>query len=270
MFANLTNVTTSDGYTNATTVRLPKTERIVLQIANAAILYQLDVSPDGKGAWLEERFLAPSIGSLDRRCSGIRFRSALAGTPAQVSCELMDGDELAGGSDALSGFTQFVSAAGAVGSPLSLLTGDVFWATSAAAREGALLCDGALYNAVSDPTLENLWNKIGTLFGGTGKSSFAVPDLQGRVAVGIGPNASVDTIGESEGVAAADRRPQHRHSPHVHTQGGQANDGGGQVQITKNSSTINTNTGAADGGSGVATDPLNAPAYLVLAAFIVK
>jgi microcystin-dependent protein len=272
VFANLRNVTTQDAYSAATTLRLPKTERIVLQVANAAVLYQIDVSLDGKGAWLEERFLAPSIGSLDRRCSGIRFRSAVAGAPAQVSCELMDADELAGGADALSGFGQFVSASGAVGSSLSLLTGDIFWSTSGGAREGALLCDGTLYDAVADPTLENLWSKIGTRFGGTGKSAFAVPDLRGRVAVSTGPNAAVDTIGKSDGVAAGNRRPQHRHTPHEHTIRAPQAGGAFTVALAGNvESTVQSGQmGTADGGSGNPNDALDAPAYLVLAAYIVK
>jgi microcystin-dependent protein len=263
VFASLKNVTTADGYTAATTLRLPQAERIVLQVANAAVLYQLDTDPGGKGSWSEERFLAPTVGSLDRRCNGIRFRSAIAGAPAQVSCELLDADELSGGADALSGFTEFVSASGAVGGTLSLRTGDVFWSTTAAAREGALLCDGALYDAVADPTLENLWNKIGTTFGGTGKSSFAVPDLGGRVAVSVGIHADVNGIGEDEGAAAADRRPKHRHTASVGTD----NVTGFSSNITRQALNAPTATPVTVGPAGA---PLDAPAYLVLAAFIVK
>lgn len=114
MYAVLANVTTADEYTDSAKLRLPGTVRIVLQVANAAVLFQLDESSDGKDVWTTERFLSPSIGSLDRRCSGIRFRSAVAGQPAQVSCELADEDELAGGADSLGAFTSTVSAAGAV------------------------------------------------------------------------------------------------------------------------------------------------------------
>lgn len=114
MYQSLANVTTADDFTDAATLRLPGTVRIVLQVANAAVFYQLDESEEGKGLWTGERFLSPSIGSLDRRCSGIRFRSALLGKPAQVSCELADEDELTGASDSLSAFTSTVGAGGGV------------------------------------------------------------------------------------------------------------------------------------------------------------
>lgn len=114
MYQALANVTTADAYADAATLRLPGAVRIVLQVANAAVFYQLDESDEGKGLWTGERFLAPSIGSLDRRSSGIRFRSAVAGAPAQVSCELADEAELTGASDSLGAFTQEISPAGAV------------------------------------------------------------------------------------------------------------------------------------------------------------
>ncbi len=39
-----------------------------------------------------------------------------------------------------------------------------------------------------------------------------VPDLRGRTVVGLGPHASVDTLGDSDSIAAAYRRPEHKHS----------------------------------------------------------
>lgn len=113
MFQGLANVTTADDYFDAATLRLPGTLRILLQIANAAVFYQLDESEEGKGLWMAERFLTPTVGSLARRCSGIRFRNALAGSAAQVSCELADADELEG-FDTLAPFTSTISPAGGV------------------------------------------------------------------------------------------------------------------------------------------------------------
>lgn len=113
MRAQLSNVTTSDDYTTGNTLRLPRARRITLQVANAAVVYQLDESEEGKGQWTDEAFLGPSIGSLARFCSGIRFRSALAGAPAQVTCELLDED----GADSLGAFTATVSVAGGVELP---------------------------------------------------------------------------------------------------------------------------------------------------------
>lgn len=121
MRASLNNATTADTYTDANTLRLPRTRRIGLQVANAAVVYQLDESEEGKGQWTDEAFLAPVVGNIARLCSGIRFRSALAGTPAQVTCELLDDD----GADSLSAFTSIVGADGAVSTGPTMITGRV-------------------------------------------------------------------------------------------------------------------------------------------------
>lgn len=110
MRTGLDNVTVADTWSEAATLKLVGARRVLLQVANAAVYYQLDESGNGAGGWGEERFLTPTVGSLDRDCSGIRFRNALAGAVAQVSCELSDDP----GGDALSPFTSSVSAAGGV------------------------------------------------------------------------------------------------------------------------------------------------------------
>jgi hypothetical protein len=118
----LANVTTGDGYTAGATLSQPRSEQALVQIANAAVFYQLDLDEDGHGLWeQEERFVLPSIGSLSRRCGGIRFRSAVAGSPAQVSCELLTPDDVVGG-DQLAPFTGFVRPSGAVGQALNVPT----------------------------------------------------------------------------------------------------------------------------------------------------
>lgn len=137
----------------------------------------------------------------------------------------------------------------------------------AAAPAGWLLCDGS---TASRTTYADLFAIIGTAYGaGDGATTFNLPDLRGRVAVGKGTNASVDTLGENDGVTVTNRRPQHRHTPHHHSIGGNANDGGVNVQMSTNSSTTAFNSGQKDGGSGVATDALDAPAFLVVN-YIVK
>jgi len=206
-FAILKNVTTADNWTPGATQRLPGTERIVLQVANAAVLYELDVDPHGKGSWSEERFLAPSIGSLDRRCSGIRFRSALAGSPAQISCELLDADELSGGADALAPFTSTVAASGGIGvDAVSVPVGGLaLWAGSSEPA-GWLICDG---RAVSRTTYAALFAAIGIAYGaGDGSTTFNIPDFRGRVPVGLGPHPDVDALGDSDGQADTLRTPR--------------------------------------------------------------
>ena len=130
----------------------------------------------------------------------------------------------------------------------------------AAAPTGYLLCDGTGF---STTTYAALFAAIAYAYGGSG-GTFNVPDLRGRIPVGKGTNAAVDVLGENEGVAESLRRPQHRHSPHAHVVGGTNQVGGGQAQMPSNSNNQVWGSSSVDGGSGVATDPLNAPAYVVL------
>lgn len=161
------------------------------------------------------------------------------------------------------------------------LRGDGTWAapSGAAAPTGALmmwstgtaptgwqLCDGTAISRAGNAALDALLSAAGYPYGnGDGSTTFNVPDLRGRVPVGKGTHADVTTLGANDGVAVANRRPKHRHTPHSHVApwtsfgnqtGGGANAGGIQAGGPSTSST--------DGGSGNANDSLDAPAYLVV------
>lgn len=236
MFANLRNQATQDRYVDDLTVRLPGTERIFFQVANAGVFYEADESDEGKGLWTGERFLTPSIGSFDRRCSGLRFRSAVAGVPAQVSVELLDAKELGGGADSVApaGFT--VDPAGGVtpegGGGVSVPIGTIVpFAGVAAPSTQWLLCDGATYNSVADTTLADLFAAIGTVWGGTGPSDFKVPDLRGRVIVGANPTgpALISDVGDNDGRPLAQRNISHHHTEQRGQSVTDAQGGGGGV-----------------------------------------
>jgi microcystin-dependent protein len=84
------------------------------------------------------------------------------------------------------------------------------------APAGWALCDGSLLPISENETLFQL---IGTTFGGDGESTFAVPDLRGRVAVGlgVGPGLSNNYIlGELAGtesiILTAMQMPIHTHA----------------------------------------------------------
>lgn len=80
-----------------------------------------------------------------------------------------------------------------------------------AAPSGWLLCDGS---AVSRTTYAGLFTAIGTSYGtGDGSTTFTLPDLRRRVPVGKG---SADSLGDSDGVAAASRTLTHTHSVPAH------------------------------------------------------
>lgn len=76
-------------------------------------------------------------------------------------------------------------------------TGSVIPYAGESAPDGWLLCDGA---AVSRTTYAALFAVIGTTFGsGDGSTTFNLPDLRGRVAVGVTSDAN---LGQTEGATS--------------------------------------------------------------------
>ena len=93
-FPVLNNATTGDDYSTATTVECPGAVRIRVSIANAAIYYSLrdrQNAPEGiRGSaiqWGPDVFAEPSYLTLRGPLDGIRIKSAVPGTPAQVTIE---------------------------------------------------------------------------------------------------------------------------------------------------------------------------------------
>lgn len=82
------------------------------------------------------------------------------------------------------------------------------------APDGWLKCDGTLLSVASN---EYLFSVLGTTYGGNGVSTFAVPDLRGRlpIHVGQGPGLSPKNVGESLGVESVtlteNQMPSHAH-----------------------------------------------------------
>lgn len=113
MPATLKNVTTSDSYTPAATLEYMASIAASVLVANAGVLVEFDESEDGRGVWGPELFWPPFLGWFPRRCSGIRFKSAVGGKPAQVSCQLFNEDESSGVGQ-LSPYDQTISPAGGV------------------------------------------------------------------------------------------------------------------------------------------------------------
>lgn len=86
------------------------------------------------------------------------------------------------------------------------------------APRGWALCDGTLL-AISQNSA--LFSILGTTYGGNGQTTFALPDLRGRVAVhpGNGPGLTPRTLGESSGTESvtllANQLPPHNHTLNV-------------------------------------------------------
>ena len=122
-----------------------------------------------------------------------------------------------------------------------------------AAPTGWLICDGT---AVSRTTYADLFTAIGTTFGsGNGSTTFNVPDLRGRVAVGYssGGASEVSAMANNDGYSNTTRNVSHHHTYERPNAG---NDGGsGSGYVTTNASGIKT--------SGD-TNNADHPAYLVI------
>jgi microcystin-dependent protein len=88
---------------------------------------------------------------------------------------------------------------------------------------GWLLCNGA---SVSISQYEALFTLIGTTYGGDGVQNFNVPNLCGRIPVGMGQAQGMQAYalgqqGGADGVALADvNHPQHTHELHATTNAG--------------------------------------------------
>lgn len=77
------------------------------------------------------------------------------------------------------------------------------------APAGWAFCDGQLQPISENETLFNL---IGTTYGGDGQSTFALPDLRGRLPLHFGNSTSLATSAGSEQVTlTATQIPAHRH-----------------------------------------------------------
>lgn len=92
------------------------------------------------------------------------------------------------------------------------------------APKGHAFCNGQLMPISQNTALFSL---LGTNYGGDGKSTFGLPNLQGRAPLhpGQGPGLSERFLGESGGAAAVTLQPAeipaHNHGPlHVHDAAG--------------------------------------------------
>src|SRR5437016_2120519 len=80
------------------------------------------------------------------------------------------------------------------------------------APAGWMFCEGQLL-PISD--YDTLFQLIGTTYGGDGQSTFALPDLRGRLPIHMGTGQSTYTIGQNGGVEqvtlTANQIPAHSH-----------------------------------------------------------
>ena len=88
---------------------------------------------------------------------------------------------------------------------------------------GWAFCDGQLLAITSNVPL---FSVLGTTYGGNGTTTFALPDLRGRVAIhpGEGPDLTSRALGESSGseslTLTGDQLPAHTHAVRASTANG--------------------------------------------------
>jgi microcystin-dependent protein len=100
--------------------------------------------------------------------------------------------------------------------------GEIRWVPYSFAPVGWASCDGQLLLITEN---EGLFALIGTRYGGNGQTTFALPDLRGRMPlhVGMGPGLTNRSLGEAGGAEAhaltAAQLPAHDHVLGSHTHG---------------------------------------------------
>ncbi|HEY6968147.1 MAG TPA: tail fiber protein [Candidatus Angelobacter sp.] len=108
---------------------------------------------------------------------------------------------------------------------------------------GWAFCNGAIIPIDQNDALFNL---IGTTYGGDGQTTFALPDLQSRVPIHVGPGFALGQSGGTESVTlTVSQIPAHSHPPRCLTgQGNQADPGNG-IWASPSTGTIYSSTAPA-------------------------
>ncbi|MAW99444.1 MAG: phage tail protein [Sphingomonas sp.] len=94
-------------------------------------------------------------------------------------------------------------------------------------------CDGSVLQIAE---YETLYSLIGTTYGGDGRSTFALPDLRGRVPIGQGTSPTTGSkyvLGQAAGAERvtllSDQMPEHTHSLNAGTAAATDTDPDGKV-----------------------------------------
>lgn len=100
------------------------------------------------------------------------------------------------------------------------------------APRGWALCDGQILPINQN---QSLYSLLGTTYGGDGRTSFALPDLRGRVPIHVGNNdlGPSHSLGQKSGeethTVTTNEMPNHRHTLQASTSHGDRPDGSGNL-----------------------------------------
>jgi len=155
--------------------------------------------------------------------------------------------------------------------------GTLFAFAATSPPTGYLLCDGS---AVSRTTYADLFAAISTTYGvGNGTTTFNVPDLQGRTAVGVGTHSDVNALNKNDGLTVGSRRPKHKHtmneSAHSHSLGGSfdlinhnpSSGSTGNTTGDRNTPNVSGTSSATTGitaGPQTGSEPVDTPAFVTV------
>ena len=134
---------------------------------------------------------------------------------------------------------------------------------------GWMFCNGAVLPISENETLFNL---IGTTYGGDGQSTFALPDLQSRIPIHVGPGFQLAQTGGVEAVTlGVTQIPSHNHLPQAQSGPGDQASPANNLWARKDSvsqftaSTPNAPmSGVAIGASGGSQPHDNMPPFLAV------
>jgi hypothetical protein len=216
------NLATSDGYTDALTIFSELSHRLAFVVANASVRAQFrPAKSEALGhaqpfANVPEVLITPTSGTIDR-ISGVRFRSAVTGSPARIIAQLVEPADIFPGSGLP--FTQVLTAQGGVSNLVGELNykevspvGDFTVSGSEAAPQTLVTFDAITYDGVTavefelfspgaDATVANAANELGiSLWSGT--DALGGADL-GRMFHVLGANSQGGVYGRRRLAPAA-------------------------------------------------------------------
>ncbi len=109
---------------------------------------------------------------------------------------------------------------------------------------GWAFCNGAIIPIDQNDALFNL---IGTTYGGDGQTTFALPNLQSRVPVHVGPGFALGQSGGAETVTLTTSQiPAHSHVPQANTNQGSQPSPAGNVWASQSALTQFSNTAPSE------------------------
>lgn len=131
------------------------------------------------------------------------------------------------------------------------LLGEIMWTAASFCPRGYADASGQLLSIAQNTALFSL---LGTSYGGDGRTTFGLPDLRGRNAIGVGQGPGLSNVQQGQRGGAetvtltANQMPAHNHAATLHAtdQAGNSDSPVDAVQAYKNRSQIYNNALSAN------------------------